>query len=156
MTTLAAEDIIAAVRARGGILYLVNGRRIAVTPSAALDAELRAAIQASTAEIVRALRAEQAEAPAVGFDYFASPYADLFRDLCGAAGGAPGDLAAVAWAEANGWPGIVDTLRAIDHRCEVLAAADDEAGFRATVRELVELFATIRGAYRTRPVKVAP
>lgn len=148
--TMPAENIVATVRARGGMLYLVDGERIAVTPRAVLDADLRAAIRATKAELVRVLRAERVsngKLPVDSFDYFASPYADLFRDLTGDTGGAPGDLDAVMWAERNGWPDILGVLRAIDRRCEELAAADNEADFRSTVGELVSTFRAIRAAY---------
>jgi len=84
---------------------------------------------------------------AVPFDYFRSRYAVIFTDLTGDVGGAPGDIAAVTWAEQTGW-NIFETLRAVDRRCEALAADDDEAGFRAEVRRLVELFRRVREAYR--------
>lgn len=87
---------------------------------------------------------------AVPFNYFASPYADLFVDLTGGPGSLD-ELSAIAWAESHGWPDIVATLRAADRRCEALAAADNEAGFRRAVAQLVELFHAIRVAYAAHP-----
>jgi hypothetical protein len=91
-------------------------------------------------------RTDPTPVAAPSFDYFGSPYADLFADLTRDIG-TPADLESIAWAERNGWPTIAATLRDYDRRCEQIAARSDEPAFRHAVEQLVGLFRAIREAH---------
>jgi hypothetical protein len=91
-------------------------------------------------------RTELSPTVAPSFDYFGSPYADLFADVTEGIG-TRADLDAIEWAETGGWPGITATLRDYDRRCERLAARSDEPAFRHAVEQLVALFGAIRAAH---------
>lgn len=103
---------------------------------------------------LREIRRQSSERPESGgpssearaFDYFSSPFADLFRDLTGDIATAA-DTSAVVWAEQAGWS-VFATLVTLDRQAEAFAVHGDEPGFRRTVAQMVELFATVRAAYR--------
>ena len=134
--------ILETLHARGARLLVVDGNRLAVAPRSAVDDELCQAIRHNKPALLALVKSRED----VTADYFMNLYADLFVDLTGGLG-TVGDLRAIAWSERHRWPDIEATLRAAYLRCEALAAADDEAGFRHAVACLVELFRAIRDVY---------
>jgi hypothetical protein len=125
--------LLAAMRARGLAVRLVDGDRVAVAPRGAVDEDLRAAVSQHRAELLAALRAEHAERRRVVLALLAEHYAAV--DRLGPRWSETAPALEVRYPTV--WAGIVSasgaaSLAAVEY---IVGRASDDTDLRAALKE---------------------
>ncbi len=126
-------SVLAALRARGVKVTVLDGDRLAVSPGSALDDRLRDAVRREKPALVALLRDKPLPSAPAHADY-PGIYQTL-TETCGTAE----DLTAFEWYATLNGDAIIDEIAALERRCEDLARdGADEGVYRAAVTALVE------------------